>query len=158
MRGLGEARKGKAPRPAPLVRDPTLPPQAHQLPELDAICAAAAAELQAAGFTKVDYVAVRHADTLKVVTETGAAPAACPRRRLARLDPPHRQRRRLTLTAPGNRSAARCPEMAMVHDGNRLAVDPLDNRVKPAIMANSTSSTCTAATCALRTGCRDSQA
>jgi len=72
--GLGEARKGKAPRPAPLVRDPTLPPQAHQLPELDVICAAAAAELQVAGFTKVNYVAVRHANTLKVVTETGAGP------------------------------------------------------------------------------------
>jgi pantoate--beta-alanine ligase len=74
VRGLGEARKGKAPRPAPLVRDPTLPPQTHQLPELDVICAAAAAELQVAGFTKVDYVAVRHANTLKVVTETGAGP------------------------------------------------------------------------------------
>ena len=73
-RGRSEARQGKAPRPAPLVRDPALPPQAHQLPDLDAICAAAAGELQAAGFTKVDYVAVRHADTLKVVTETGALP------------------------------------------------------------------------------------
>ncbi len=37
--GLGGARTGKAPRPTPLVRDPTLPPQAHQLPDLDAICA-----------------------------------------------------------------------------------------------------------------------
>jgi pantoate--beta-alanine ligase len=73
LRGAGPA-KNKPPRPTPLVRDPTLPPQAHQLPDLDAICAAAAAELQAAGFAKVDYVAVRHADTLKVVTETGAAP------------------------------------------------------------------------------------
>jgi pantoate--beta-alanine ligase len=73
-RGRSEARQGKAPRPAPLVRDPALPPQANQLPDLDAICAAAAGELQAAGFTKVDYVAVRHADTLKVVTETGALP------------------------------------------------------------------------------------
>ena len=43
-------------------------------PTSTAICAAAAAELQAAGFAKVDYVAVRHADTLKVVTETGDAP------------------------------------------------------------------------------------
>jgi pantoate--beta-alanine ligase len=73
MRGAGPA-KNKPPRPTPLVRDPTLPPQAHQLPDLDAVCAAAAAELLAAGFAKVDYVAVRHADTLKVVTETGAAP------------------------------------------------------------------------------------
>jgi pantoate--beta-alanine ligase len=74
VRGLGDVRKSKAPRPAPLVRDPTLPPQAHQLPDLDAICEEAAGELQAAGFTKVDYVAVRHADTLKVVTEAGAVP------------------------------------------------------------------------------------
>jgi pantoate--beta-alanine ligase len=73
MRGASLAKK-KPPRPAPLVRDPTLPPQAHQLPDVDAICAAAAAELLAAGFAKVDYVAVRHADSLKVVTETGDGP------------------------------------------------------------------------------------
>jgi pantoate--beta-alanine ligase len=64
----------KAPRPAPLVRDPTLPPQAHQLPDLAALCEAAAAELTSAGFIKVDYVAVREADTLRVVSETGARP------------------------------------------------------------------------------------
>jgi pantoate--beta-alanine ligase len=74
VRGLGDARKGKAPRPTPLVRDPALPPQAHQLPDLAAISEAAVTALEAAGFSKVDYVAVRHADTLKVVTETGAAP------------------------------------------------------------------------------------
>ncbi len=73
MRGAGPA-KNKAPRPTPLVRDPTLPPQAHQLPDLTAICEAAASALQSAGFGKIDYVAVRHADTLKVVTETGDAP------------------------------------------------------------------------------------
>jgi pantoate--beta-alanine ligase len=73
MRGAGTG-KHKAPRPTPLVRDPTLPPQAHQLPDLTAICEAAAADLQTVGFTKVDYVAVRHADTLKVVTEAGQAP------------------------------------------------------------------------------------
>jgi pantoate--beta-alanine ligase len=73
MRGAGTG-KHKAPRPTPLVRDPTLPPQAHQLPDLMAICEAAATDLQSVGFTKVDYVAVRHADTLKVVTETGDAP------------------------------------------------------------------------------------
>ena len=74
VQGLSGAGRSKAPRPAPLVRDPTLPPQAHQFPDLDVICAAAAAELLASGFAKVDYVAVRHADTLKVVTETGDAP------------------------------------------------------------------------------------
>jgi pantoate--beta-alanine ligase len=73
MCGAGPG-KHKAPRPTPLVRDPTLPPQAHQLPDLTAICEAAATELQSVGFTKVDYIAVRHADTLKVVTETGGAP------------------------------------------------------------------------------------
>ena len=72
MRGAGPA-KHKAPRPTPLVRDPTLPPQAHQLPDLAAICKVAADELLAAGFGKVDYVAVRHADTLKVVTQAGPA-------------------------------------------------------------------------------------
>ena len=65
--------RSKAPRPAPLVRDPTLPPQAHELPDLAALCEAAATDLQSAGFAKVDYVAVRHADTLKVVTEAGPA-------------------------------------------------------------------------------------
>jgi pantoate--beta-alanine ligase len=73
MRGAGPARH-KAPRPTPLVRDPTLPPQAHQLLDLTAICEAAASALQSAGFGKIDYVAVRHADTLKVVTETGTVP------------------------------------------------------------------------------------
>jgi pantoate--beta-alanine ligase len=67
-------RKGKAPRPAPLVRDPTLPPQAHQLPDLIALCEEAAGELTTAGFTKVDYVAVRAADTLQVVSNAGARP------------------------------------------------------------------------------------
>jgi pantoate--beta-alanine ligase len=58
----------KRPRPAPLVRDPR---QAHaepQLPELDALCADAQRRLETAGFTNVDYVAVREADTLKVVS------------------------------------------------------------------------------------------
>jgi pantoate--beta-alanine ligase len=71
--GEGAGRSGKAPRPTPLLRDPTLPPEAHQLPELEAICVNATTELEAAGFTKVDYVAVRHADTLKPVTERGPA-------------------------------------------------------------------------------------
>jgi pantoate--beta-alanine ligase len=71
----GNAPQGrKAPRPAPLVRDPTLPPQAHQLPDLISICEVAAAELTAAGFTKVDYVAVRAADTLQVVSDIGSRP------------------------------------------------------------------------------------
>lgn len=71
--GGAEARK-RAPRATPLVRDPTLPPQVHELGELTAICAAAATDLQSVGFTKVDYVAVREADTLRVVDEVGARP------------------------------------------------------------------------------------
>ena len=70
----GARRASKAPRPVPLVRDPTLPPQAHQLPGLISICEAAAAELTAAGFTKVDYVAVRAAETLQVVSDAGPRP------------------------------------------------------------------------------------
>jgi pantoate--beta-alanine ligase len=70
----GAPRKVKAPRPTPLVRDPTLPPQAHQLPDLISLCEEAAAELTAAGFTKVDYVAVRAADALHVVSDVGARP------------------------------------------------------------------------------------
>jgi pantoate--beta-alanine ligase len=66
--------KTKAPRPAPLVRDPTLPPQAHQLAALTALSEAAAAALATAGFSKVDYIAVREADTLQVVREPGARP------------------------------------------------------------------------------------
>lgn len=64
----------KAPRATPLFADPLSPPQEHELPEITAICAGAAAELQAAGFAKVDYVSVREADTLKVVTQVGGRP------------------------------------------------------------------------------------
>lgn len=64
----------RPPRPAPLVRDPTLPPQADELPDLRALCETAAAELQSAGFTKVDYVAVREADTLRIVSDVGPRP------------------------------------------------------------------------------------
>jgi pantoate--beta-alanine ligase len=67
------AARSAKPRPTPLLRDPTLPAEAHQLPELEAICVNAATEIEAAGFTKVDYVAVRHADTLKPVTDRGPA-------------------------------------------------------------------------------------
>lgn len=68
----GAARPGKAPRATPLVEDPILPPE--ELPQLTAICSAAAKQLLDAGFGKVDYVAVREAETLKVVTQAGGAP------------------------------------------------------------------------------------
>ncbi|MFA5898487.1 MAG: pantoate--beta-alanine ligase [Hyphomicrobium sp.] len=66
-------RAGKAPRPAPLFRDPTSPPDEQELAQLQAVCAAATADLQAAGFTKVDYVAVREADTLRTIAREGPA-------------------------------------------------------------------------------------
>ena len=74
MRGAGPAKK-KAPRPAPLVRDPDLAAAGASAsrPRLRS-ARRPRSDLQSAGFTKVDYVAVRHADTLKVVTETGDAP------------------------------------------------------------------------------------
>ena len=56
------------PRPAPLLPDPRLADAEPQLPALDAICEEAERALQAAGFAKVDYVAVREAETLKVVS------------------------------------------------------------------------------------------
>ena len=58
----------KRPRPAPLIPDPSLVNAEPQLAALDAICEEAKRALEAAGFTKVDYVAVRDADTLKVVS------------------------------------------------------------------------------------------
>jgi pantoate--beta-alanine ligase len=57
----------RRPRPAPLLPDPRLANAEPQLPALDAICEAAGEALIAAGFAKVDYVAVREAETLKVV-------------------------------------------------------------------------------------------
>jgi pantoate--beta-alanine ligase len=64
----------KAPRPTPLFNGPLSPAQDSELPELTAICTAAARELEAAGFGKVDYVAVREADTLRIVSSVGPKP------------------------------------------------------------------------------------
>ena len=65
---------GKAPRPTPLFRDPGAAADDVELPELTKICAIAARQLVDAGFAKVDYVAVREADTLRLVTEPGPRP------------------------------------------------------------------------------------
>jgi pantoate--beta-alanine ligase len=73
VRASGET-PARRPRPAPLLRDPRQPHLAPQLPELDALCADAQRRLEAAGFTKVDYVAVREADTLKVVSTRSERP------------------------------------------------------------------------------------
>jgi pantoate--beta-alanine ligase len=70
----GTANAKKAPRPTPLFNDPLSPPQDAELPELTAVCAAAARELEAAGFGKVDYVSVREADTLRIVSKVGPRP------------------------------------------------------------------------------------
>ena len=70
----GKAGPRKAPRPQPLVIDPSEPAPIHELAELTAICAAAAAKLNTAGFAKVDYIAVREADTLRLVGELGPRP------------------------------------------------------------------------------------
>jgi pantoate--beta-alanine ligase len=56
------------PRPAPLLRDPREAGRPQQMPELEALCSQAQQALIAAGFDKVDYVAVREADTLQLVT------------------------------------------------------------------------------------------
>lgn len=63
-----ESPAAKRPRPAPLVPDPRLANAEAQLPALDAICEEAKRTLEAAGFAKVDYVAVREAETLEVVS------------------------------------------------------------------------------------------
>lgn len=71
--GTGKATK-RAPRATPLFADPMSPPQDLELPELTAICSAAANELVHAGFNKTDYISVREADTLKVVSQVGEKP------------------------------------------------------------------------------------
>jgi pantoate--beta-alanine ligase len=67
VRGSGTP-AAKRPRPVPLVPDPRLADAAPQLPALDGICEEAAHALLGAGFAKVDYLAVREAETLKVVS------------------------------------------------------------------------------------------
>jgi pantoate--beta-alanine ligase len=57
-----------------LLPDPRLAGAEPQLPTLEVICAAAARALDATGFTKVDYVAVRDAETLKVVSHPTERP------------------------------------------------------------------------------------
>lgn len=68
----GQAGGGsRAPRATPLFSDPLAPAQDHEMPELARICSAAAEALLKAGFGKVDYIAMREADTLKVVSTHG---------------------------------------------------------------------------------------
>jgi len=63
-----DAGRRKAPRPSPLLPEPGRPREAPQLAVLETICAEAVQELERAGFTKIDYVAVREADSLNVVS------------------------------------------------------------------------------------------
>jgi pantoate--beta-alanine ligase len=66
VRGAGGEAGAKRPRPAPLLRERR--DELPQLPQLEAICEAAALALEVSGFTKIDYVAVREAETLKAVS------------------------------------------------------------------------------------------
>jgi pantoate--beta-alanine ligase len=68
VRGPEPAGQRKAPRPTPLVRDPREPNDEPQLKELDRLCEQAQRALEVAGFTKVDYVAVRQTETLRIVS------------------------------------------------------------------------------------------
>ncbi len=72
-RGEDAGSRSQRPRPRPLVPDP-LAPGEPQLPLLEVLCEGAARALTQAGFTKVDYVAVREADTLKVISRTTDRP------------------------------------------------------------------------------------
>jgi pantoate--beta-alanine ligase len=65
-RGGGQT-ASRAPRAVPLVRDPREAAGEPQLPALARLCEEAVLALAAAGFTKVDYVAVREAESLKTV-------------------------------------------------------------------------------------------
>jgi pantoate--beta-alanine ligase len=73
VRGTGAPSSGR-PKPAPLVPDPRLANAEAQLPALDAICDEAKRALETAGFAKVDYIAVREAETLKVVSARTGKP------------------------------------------------------------------------------------
>jgi pantoate--beta-alanine ligase len=64
----------KRPRPAPLVPDPLLARGEPQMPQLAALCEEAALAIAEAGFSRVDYVAVREAETLKVVSRPTERP------------------------------------------------------------------------------------
>lgn len=69
-----DAANANRPRPSPLLSDPRRPNETPQLPQIEKLCDEAKQRLAAAGFTKVDYVAVRAAETLKVVSATTDRP------------------------------------------------------------------------------------
>jgi len=73
-RGTGKDAPAPRPRPAQLVPDPGQPRSAPELAQIAALCADARQALEAAGFAKVDYVAVRQADTLRAVSERTTQP------------------------------------------------------------------------------------
>jgi pantoate--beta-alanine ligase len=64
----------KRPRPAPLVPDPLLARGEPQMPQFETLCEEAALAIAEAGFRKVDYIAVREAETLKVVSRPTERP------------------------------------------------------------------------------------
>lgn len=62
---------GAKPRPKELVPHPRERDKVVELPAIAALCSEAVEALIAAGFSKVDYVAVREAETLNVVSAPG---------------------------------------------------------------------------------------
>ena len=96
MRGAGPA-KTRRRVPTPLVRDPTLPPQAHQLPDLDAICDAAAA--RAAGGRLRQGRLRRRAPRRHAESRDGNRA----RRRCACWRPPGSAQRASSTTSPSSR-------------------------------------------------------
>ncbi len=63
----------RRPRPSALVPDP-LERGEPQLPQLEALCEEASHTLVQAGFSKVDYVAVREAETLRIISRPTSRP------------------------------------------------------------------------------------
>jgi len=72
-RGEDTGSGSKRPRPSALVPDPFNRGE-PQLAQLEVLCEETALAIARAGFTKVDYVAVREAETMKVVSRTADRP------------------------------------------------------------------------------------
>lgn len=74
VRGPQETSAKKPPRPKELVAHPRDRGKEPELPEIEALRTQAVEALVEAGFGKVDYVAVREAETLKVVSTHAERP------------------------------------------------------------------------------------
>ena len=98
MRGAGPA-KNKPPRPTPLVRDPTLPPQAHQLADLDADLCCGSGGVAGRRFRQGRLRRRAPRRYVESGDGNGRRASTRARRRMAGRDPPHRQRRRMIRLA-----------------------------------------------------------